>query len=435
MKWKQMLILVLGLLLVTSVNGVFAQWEGIPISVQDIELNGRDVYGGYDNRLVVTRGEDLEIDLELGAYQEARDIQVIAMITGYKHSESNPLIVSSDVFDIKKEEGDIDSLYLYNLKLKLALPEDLESGNYKLRLMIANKDGLSDRYEYSLNIDAVSNEVTIRDVVLSPNNNVQAGAYLLATARVRNTGETDQENVKVKFEIPKLGIEGVDYIDELDSEESASTEEVALKIPVCAEAGTYEVKVTVYYDDLYKQTTSTKAFSVVASDACELTNKPYESPKERTIVAVATKEATSKDGNKVTFPITVVNTGSAARTVTFEVEGADWGKVEFSPANIVIAKGEESAATNLYITPKEDVEGAKMLALNIKMGGEVVKQIPLTVNVERTEKKAQPYSMDLRTVLEVAIVVLVVILLIIGLILAFRKIKGNEEEGEAQTYY
>lgn len=435
MEKKQLSIFVLGILMFSVLTGLsFAGTDGADIV--EVRLDGKTLSENGNERLVVSRGETLELEfkIELGANSSSvEDLQVIAFITGYKHSEYNPLIQASDVFHIKKNKGDEGQIYSRWESLELELPEDMESGSYKLRIVLSNKDGDATVNEYNLDIECIDEKVSIADIMLSPNNYVQAGSYLIGQVRVRNEGNNDEDNVKVILEIPELSLQAISYIDEIEEGESVSSEEVALKIPVCTEEGEYEVKATVYFDDLYKSVSSQRTIHIVESDACELTKEPYKTP-EKTIVSIAIQQADVMPNEAALFPITIVNTGKTATTVSFEVQGADWANVEFKPSNILIVKGEESEVISLYVTPKEDVEGSKVLTLNIIKEGKVAQQVPFTVNVEKGEEEKAFASANLRLVLEVAIVILVIVLVIIGLVLAFRKMKGNEEE-DTQTYY
>ncbi len=437
---KQLSILVIGMLMVSLMaNFSLAIYEPLSVSIDKTLLDGKELSEYGSERLVVTRGDTLELEIKLRVSPQTakvEDLQVIAMITGYEHSETNPLIESSDVFDIEKDGDEEYVSYTKWEEMELKLPEDMESGNYKLRIIMSNKDGHTSVDEYNLNIDCVGSKVSIADIMLSPHNNVQAGNYLIGMVRVRNEGEKDEDNVKVVLEIPELGVQAVDYIDELEGLDSASSEEVAMKIPVCTEEGDYEVKATVYFDDLYQSTTASRKITIIESDACELTKEPYKTP-EKTIISIASQEISAKAGEKVYFPITVVNSGTTATTVSFEIQGNDWAEMEFKPSNMLIVDGEESEVLTLYVTPKEDVEGSNMFSLNVKKNGELAKQVPLTVNIEKDEEENKGITdgADLRIILEVAIVVLVIILVIIGLVLAFRKMKGSEEEDETQTYY
>lgn len=435
MEKKQLSIFVLGILMFSVLTGLsFAGTDGADIV--EVRLDGKTLSENGNERLVVSRGETLELEfkIELGANSSSvEDLQVIAFITGYKHSEYNPLIQASDVFHIEKNKGDEGQKYSRWESLELELPEDMESGSYKLRIVLSNKDGDTTVNEYNLDIECIDEKVSIADIMLSPNNYVQAGSYLIGQVRLRNEGNNDEDNVKVILEIPELSLQAISYIDEIEEGESVSSEEVALKIPICTEEGEYEVKATVYFDDLYKSVSSQRTIHIVESDACELTKEPYKTP-EKTIVSIAIQQADVMPNEAALFPITIVNTGTKATTVSFEVQGADWANVEFKPSNILIVKGEESEVISLYVTPKEDVEGSKVLTLNIIKEGKVAQQVPFTVNVEKGEEEKAFASANLRLVLEVAIVILVIVLVIIGLVLAFRKMKGNEEE-DTQTYY
>lgn len=435
MEKKQLSIFVLGILMFSVLTGLsFAGTDGADIV--EVRLDGKTLSENGNERLVVSRGETLELEfkIELGANSSSvEDLQVIAFITGYKHSEYNPLIQASDVFHIEKNKGDEGQKYSRWESLELELPEDMESGSYKLRIVLSNKDGDTTVNEYNLDIECIDEKVSIADIMLSPNNYVQAGSYLIGQVRLRNEGNNDEDNVKVILEIPELSLQAISYIDEIEEGESVSSEEVALKIPICTEEGEYEVKATVYFDDLYKSVSSQRTIHIVESDACELTQEPYKTP-EKTIVSIAIQQADVMPNEAALFPITIVNTGTKATTVSFEVQGADWANVEFKPSNILIVKGEESEVISLYVTPKEDVEGSKVLTLNIIKEGKVAQQVPFTVNVEKGEEEKAFASANLRLVLEVAIVILVIVLVIIGLVLAFRKMKGNEEE-DTQTYY
>lgn len=428
MKGKLPFMFVLGILVLSLVLGntaVLAD-EMIPVSLVSVELNGEEIYPWETTQLDFERNQDAKLKIVMDAYDASEDIQITALITGYKHSNVNPILDSTTVFNVKGERR-----YVKTLEFKV--PDDIKAGSYKLRLLISNKFGYSQTYEYNLDISLNSELVTIRDIILSPSSNVNAGTYLIGTVRVKNTGDNTQDGVKVKLAIPELGVEGADYIEELESEESKTTEEIALRIPVCANEGEYNVVVTVYYNDLYESITETKTIKVIASDACEIDGD--SKPTEKTIVSVSTIENTAKVGEKAFFPVTVVNTGKTTKTVSLQVSGADWATVEVSPSNIMLVKGEETGVATVYVAPKEGTDaGQRMLSLDIMVDGVLSQQVPLRVNVE--EASSDDSTVSLKGALEIAIVVLVIVLVVIGLVLAFKKIRKDEDnDDESQTYY
>ena len=64
---------------------------------------------------------------------------------------------------------------------------------------------------------------------------------MLATVRVENKGQKDEDDVKVTVSIPALGLSATDYIDEVEEDEEEETEELFIRMPKCAEAGQYEL--------------------------------------------------------------------------------------------------------------------------------------------------------------------------------------------------
>lgn len=427
MKGKLPFMFVLGIFVLNLVLGsIGLADEMIPVSLVSVELNGQEINPWETTLLDLERNQEAELRIVLDAHDVSEDLQITALITGYKHSNVNPILDSTTVFDVKG-----DRRYIKNLDFKI--PDDIKAGSYKLRLLVSNKYGYTQTFEYNLDISLSSELVTIRDIILSPNSNVNAGTYLIGTVRIKNAGDNTQEGVKVKIEIPELGVEGVDYIEELESEESKTTEEIALRIPVCSNEGEYSVVVTVYYNDLYESISESRTINVIASDACEIDDGSV--PVEKTIVSVSTVENTAKVGEKAFFPITVVNTGKNTKTVSLQVSGADWATVEISPSNIMLVKGEETGVATVYVAPKEGTEvGQRMLSLDVMVDGVLSQQVPLTVNVE--EAGGSDTAVSLKGALEIAIVVLVIVLVVIGLILAFKKIKKDEDtDDESQTYY
>jgi hypothetical protein len=428
MKGKLPFMFVLGILVLSTFldSAAVLADEMIPVSLVSVRLNGQDINPWETTQLDFERNQKAELRIVLDAYDVSQDIQVTAMITGYKHSNVNPILDSTTVFNVKGERR-----YVKNLDFNV--PDDIKAGSYKLRLFISNKFGYTQTFEYNLDISLASELVTIRDVILSPSNNVNAGTYLIGTVRVKNSGDNIQDGVKIKLAIPELGVEGADYIEELESEESKTTEEIALRIPVCAKEGEYNVIVTVYYNDLYESTKETRTIRVIASDACEIDDG--SKPVEKTIVSVSTMQNTAKIGEKAFFPITVVNTGRTTKTVSLQVSGADWATVEISPTNIMLVKGEDTGIATIYVAPKEGTQiGERMLSLDVMVDGVLSQQVPLRVIVE--EAKNDDSQINLKGALEIAIVVLVIILVVIGLVLAFKKIRKDEDnDDESQTYY
>ena len=98
---------------------------------------------------------------------------------------------------------------------------------------------------YNFDVESVRHSLTIKDVVFSPETRVKAGRALLSTVRIKNTGDKDEDSIKITVAIPELDLSASDYIEELDEGKSTTSEELYMRVPNCAEAGDYEAVVTV----------------------------------------------------------------------------------------------------------------------------------------------------------------------------------------------
>ena len=101
---------------------------------------------------------------------------------------------------------------------------------------------------------------------------------------------------------------------------------------------------------------------------------------------------------------------------------------------LVIGSGESKAFT-VFVSANDDAPtGSQTFTVTISSGAKVLKQLPLSVDVQEGASGAT----SLKRVLEVGLVVLVILLVIIGLIIGFSKLRGDDEdaeEGDEKTYY
>ena len=160
----------------------------------------------------------------------------------------------------------------------------------------------------------------LKDLVLNPDTSVVAGRALLATVRVKNTGERDQEGIKIRVSIPDLQVSATDFIDNLDADESTTSEELYLRIPACAKAGTYEVRAAVEFNEGFDVITATKKIDVVESESCP----GAVAVKDKTMIIVSSDPQNVVAGQAgAVYPITISNAGSSPRVYTLVVDGVD----------------------------------------------------------------------------------------------------------------
>ena len=159
------------------------------IDVGFVKVNGDEVTeSGTNFMLDVDRGEDLDVKVRLSSNVSLNDVQIEAVLRGIDSSDSVDDV--TDTFDMKAGVS-------YTKTLTLPLIQKIDQDQYKLRIRISDRDSPTVEKTYELDIGTQRHDVEIRDVVLSPDTEIKAGRALLATVRVRNRGEKEEDGVKV----------------------------------------------------------------------------------------------------------------------------------------------------------------------------------------------------------------------------------------------
>ena len=435
MKIGKLFVLVMVLLLASS----FA--SAVNLDVKYVRINGEQLndinstqVGTHADNLKVKRGDDLNIRVRVQALGNVSNAQIEADIYGYRYSyKDNSVTETTKVFDL--DQGDIDT---YDLKLQV--PTKMDTKYTLLRIRVGDEDGLSFEKMYQLHIEGIDsqNAVQISDYSFSPSTTVNAGRAFTSTVKVENIGDDDLNDVKVTVAIPALNIQDSGYLDQLDANEKETLEEFLLRIPDCAEPGTYTVEMTADFDN-GEQTKKTTQMTVLEGDACA--KRTYGEAKT---VVTAPKSLKTNAGSEVFFPIMVTNTGSNTKVYSLVVTGIDaWGEYRMTPGAQTVVKGKATEEVDLYVTPNEGVSGERLFLVTVTTDGET-NTVPLILNIEGSDVStgddssnvsSNGSSTDFRKALEIALVVLVIILIIVGLIIGFNKLRGNDDEDDTQTYY
>jgi len=394
------------------------------VKINSEVYNAEDLSYDSSETIQVEKGDSLTIKIKLAndgdseddVDEDLKNIVFKADILGYEY-DSDGLSDQTDPFDL--EEG--DTVYK---TLKLTVPEKAEKDYYDVQIRVTGRN-IGDAGVYGalkLHITGSRHKLAIKDVVL---NKEVTGRYLTASVRVKNYGEKDEEGIKVTVSIPELGVEESDYIDELESDESTTSEELLLKIPATAKEGQYTVKTTVGYDEGTEA--ETREDTIVYSPESVI------SSEEKTVVNVGIESQSLKAGQSTVYPIMITNSASSAKTYTIVVSGTQgWGSAVIQPSNVVTVSGGETSTVSVSLSVNSDAAaGEKAFVVEVKSPTKTA-QIPLKAVV--SGETSSTWN-RVKTALEIALIVLVVLLVIIGLIIGFNRLKGNDEEGEEKTYY
>ncbi len=401
------------------------------VQVDDIKA----VPGG--NAVFVERGQDTIIEVYLTGNEFSDDVRVKAYIGGYEYDDVEAI---SDIFEV---EPGVD----YRKVLRLSVPEDLDaSDDYTLYVKVYDGDN-EIQEDYVLRIQEARHDVVIQDVIVRPGTSIEAGRPLFVTVRAENLGSRKEEDIKVTASIPELGISARDYIDELaanedsdnnedneDEESSQSSDELFLRIPDDATTGDYELVVTVEYSRGHKTVSETQTIHVSGSSDSEGSgSEGTGSTQANAIVTVDSTSKTAKAGEEVAYRVMIANMDKVSRTFSLEVAGEQlFAEAVVEPAFVTVP-ADGTGEIIVYVTPNEDAkEGRNSFTARVKTGSEIVSEVSLTTNVEQ-----KGLSGDLKQALIIGLIVLVVILIILGLIVAFSRMKGDDDlgAGEGQSYY
>ena len=406
-------IMVLAVLVLSTV--AFAD-NGVNVSY--VKIDG-EVYEDGES-LRVELGDELNIKVKLTADTNVSDVEVSARLVGYEHADK----ASAKTFDLEivDEMQDNDVEYV---TLNLDVPTELDKDGYNLRVFVLGQDvDFVFKSDIRLNVVGEDNRVDVVRVSFDPAQ-VVAGRALRTRVKLDNIGEEDEDDVFVQVAIPELGpsmVVSAD-IDELDEDEKLTSEDLLLRIPACTPAGTYDVEVTVEFDDGYESTTVVEEITVLESESCGATSSDDNGPASgRTVITPPQNQDIVAGASGVSFPVVISNEGNTVNTYTVTVSGVSgWGTVEVTnPAPLVRAGDNE--VVYVYVAANKDAEGKQVFEIEVSDGDDS-RSIPVVANVVKDGS-----SWDLKNVLYVAVIVLLILVIILGLVIGLNKSKDNEKE-------
>ncbi len=235
--------------------------SALPVDVLRVELNDVELSAQTTTRLSVERNQEVKLELTLKSSENLENVEVQAFITGYEYNSFERIATATKTLGLTK-----DTLYVRSMTLKL--PEELEEDNYRLRLIVSDRDSEAKIVDYPLKIDVPRHKLNVEDVTLSPSV-IKAGEGIIAKVRVANKGEKSEKNVKVTVSVPALGVSDSRYLNEVDPQDEEEAEEMLLRVDKCTQAGKYDAVVEVLFDNQHRKVVETKEVTVEANPACQ----------------------------------------------------------------------------------------------------------------------------------------------------------------------
>lgn len=250
------LIMVLGFLLF-----LIPSVAALPLTVEQVEVDDLVLRAGDTNRLDLQRDRQVDVEVTFTPTQNVKDVVIRAFFSGFEFQDVQPLSDSTG-------PEDFDANVRYKRTLTLTLPDEVEEDNYRLRVEFSDRDGDETTANFNLRLDVPRHGLKIEDVVFFPGTTARAGEALLATVRLENKGEADEDDIKVTVSVPELGLSATEYIDEIEKEDEEETEEIFLRLPKCAEPGLYTVPVEVEFNEGHDSLSTQAKIQVTENPAC-----------------------------------------------------------------------------------------------------------------------------------------------------------------------
>jgi uncharacterized membrane protein len=400
------------------------------VNFNQIEVNGVDVTSG--DTVYAERGDNIEIRVEIKSTTPYQDVNIKAWLGGYEYSDVEDI---TSMFDIIQG-------VTYSKFLNLQLPDDMEaSEDYKLHIEVYNDDDSKEVVvPVKLQVQETRHKISIQDVIIRPSTNIEAGKPLFISVRVENMGAKNEDDIRVSASIPELGISSRDYIDELvceqedidcdDCKNSASSNELFLRIPEDAKTGNYDVKIEVTYNRGHSTESKTEKIFVTGS-------KITEEKEAEGIISIDTTTQTIEQGQEIAYKLMFANLGDIKNIYSISISGtSSWADSRVEPSFITVDPN-TTGESYIYIKAKDNAQAGDH-SFNVKVisDSNVIKETTLTTKIS---EKQFAFG-DLRNVLITIGIILIVILIILVIILAVKKSsegRSEPEQGmiEGQTYY
>ncbi|MBI4448851.1 hypothetical protein HY641_02380 [Candidatus Woesearchaeota archaeon] len=417
-------LMVIGVAMSLIATSAFA--APIPIRIDEVRVDDFVLQPNELNRLDIQRGQEVPVDIKLTALNDTKNVEVEAFISGFEFGDIEPISDATRIFDA-------DANVSYIKRLRIRVSDDVNEDDYKLRIIISDRNSDQLIQTYSLKLDVPRHSLRLEDVIFTPQDTVLAGKALLATVRLENKGEKREDDIRVTVSIPELGVQATDYIDELRVDDEEETEEIFLKIPESAKSGRYLARVDVEFQQRHNKLTASKTINVIGKE--ETDTGVSSAPKA--LITIESQLASAQIGRQALFPITIQNNFPQSRIATVTVSGADgFGEVFVAPSSVMVIDSKDVKIFTISVTPFDDVEpGTYVFKANVKVGDTISKEIPLTLNVQEDEN-ANLWMV--RKVLEGLLVAFVILLVVIGIVVAFRRRNEDKKESsitQMQTYY
>jgi len=347
------------------------------------------------NTLQVDLGSKINVQVWMeGTSSTEKDVKLRAWIGGYEYGILQSV---TQTFDLENGVTEYKSV-------TIDIPDDMKTGTHTLHVeLFDDKDQVEK--SYNLFVEANRHDLKIRDVMVSPGSNVEAGRTIMVRARVENMGEKKEKDIKVTASIQELGTQTSTYIDTLypwtQDDNSISSNTLYLMIPIDAKTGDYKLKIIVKYNRGHSTVEQTKMIRVQGKK-----EQSKKETKDNTMVSIEDSDSNVKIGEETTYKILVANLGDTKKTYSVEVLPTSGVSTTISQSTITLSSSESG---EFLLKVKANQEGTHTVSVKVKDGNDLLKQSTINVYVENKVRMTTIYGIAI-------VVVFIAFLIVVGLL-------------------
>jgi len=299
------------------------------------------------------------------------------------------------------------------LTLNLAIPEDLEAGDYKL---IVEADGIWEKAshretvtaENTVEIEQDSDAFFIQDVRTSKTQ-YSAGNNVDVALTVMNNGADDQDNVVVSVAVPELSITKSLKIFGTLFAGSSQTVYMTFALPEDADGGIYTLTATAG-NALAKYSTSA---NLIIKDQTKISDISNVRSTDIKLDDLDVNEAE-------TFQLTIANKDTAAKSYALAIDENGWASITANPTKFDLRPGQTQVVT---VTITAEQAGQHTASIVVLENDKAISSVTIEANAETSMTSAG-----------LAIAALAIILAAIVVYFQFYK-NGNNKARAEHIYF
>ncbi|MBN2459331.1 hypothetical protein JXB28_03530 [Candidatus Woesearchaeota archaeon] len=280
-------------------------------------------------------------------------------------------------------------------------------------------------------------DIYIESIRTSPSDFVYNGRAFETLVTIHNNRDYNIRNMKVRLIAPELGIESVQYIDNLEVCGS-KTIEFFLRAPMCSPALEQRLIVEISFMNLWGDTEVIPGITtirIMPDQYCQMVMENNQTIGD-TIIDVMEIQDVYK-GQEAVFPIRISNREESDKEYIFTVTGIDssWGYYRLEPGSLIIVPDQTERIMDLYVGAYNGMDvrpGERVFVVSVQ-SGEEVQRFLLIANVK--ESGAPDNSFYLWFSVKNIIIGILIALIVIAIIIAIAKYTASVKQESDVQYY